>query len=182
MVLTKGVEKELTSSMEDYLEVIFELDEVKKVVRVKDIANRLGVKMPSVTSMLKALSDRGLVNYEKYGYVTLTGKGAEVGKEVHQRHKVLLRFLVEFLKVDFETANEDACKMEHILSDVTLNSLIAFMQFIQNCPRTGENWLRYFEGYKKRGRPIENCVECREQFSFKFQKMINDLKKKMPKV
>lgn len=62
---TEPATKTLTSVMEDYLETIFNLEIDKKVVRVKDIAGRLKVKMPSVTSMLKTLSERGLVNYEK---------------------------------------------------------------------------------------------------------------------
>ena len=68
-------EKPLTSVMEDYLEAIFDLDKQKKVVRVKDIAKRLNVKMPTVTSMLKTLSKRELVHYEKYEYVEPTEKG-----------------------------------------------------------------------------------------------------------
>jgi hypothetical protein len=58
--------------MEDYLEAIFQSDEDKKAVRVKDIAKRVDVKMPSLSSMLKTLNNRGLVNYEKYEYVELT--------------------------------------------------------------------------------------------------------------
>ena len=64
--------KKLTPVMEDYLETIYELDQGKKVVRVKDIAQSLGVKMPTVTRMLKTLRDRELVAYQKYEYVELT--------------------------------------------------------------------------------------------------------------
>ena len=85
-------EKPLTSAMEDYLEAIFDLDKQKKVVRVKDIAKRLNVKMPTVTSMLKTLSKRGLVHYEKYEYVEPTEKGSEVGREMRRRHGILSRF------------------------------------------------------------------------------------------
>ncbi len=60
------IEKPLTSVMEDYLEAIFDLDRNKSFVRVKDIAQKMDIKMPTVSSMLKSLKDRGLVNYEKY--------------------------------------------------------------------------------------------------------------------
>jgi DtxR family Mn-dependent transcriptional regulator len=107
---TNATRKALTTVMEDYLEAIFDLDKEKKVVRVKDIAKRMNVKMPTVSSMLKTLSERGLVNYERYEYVDLTKEGADVGKEMRRRHGILLRFLTEVLKIDFETANEEACR------------------------------------------------------------------------
>jgi len=72
------LKKPLTPAMEDYLEAIFNLSKEKRVVRVKDIAKRLDVKMPTVTSMLKTLSKRELIDYEKYEYLELTKKGCEV--------------------------------------------------------------------------------------------------------
>jgi DtxR family Mn-dependent transcriptional regulator len=124
----KGLDKPLTPAMEDYLEAIFSLDKDKKVVRVKDIAKRLGVKMPTVTSMLKTLRDRNLVAYEKYEYVELTEEGADVGREIDRRHRVLRRFLTEVLKVKPAQADEEACKMEHAFSKETLDKLIDFME------------------------------------------------------
>lgn len=145
-------EKPLTSVMEDYLEAIFDLDKEKRVVRVKDIAKRMDVKMPTVSSMLKSLNSKGLVNYEKYEYVELTKAGAKVGKEMRRRHKLLLRFLTEILNIEFKTADEEACKMEHALGSVTLDSLADFMAFIQTCPQAGENWLHGFEEFRLHGR------------------------------
>jgi DtxR family transcriptional regulator, Mn-dependent transcriptional regulator len=76
--------KPLTPVMEDYLDAIFDLDKEKWVVRVRDIAKRMHVKMPTATSMLKTLSERGLVNYERYEYIELTKEGAGVGKEMRR--------------------------------------------------------------------------------------------------
>ena len=151
-------EKPLTSTMEDYLEAIFDLDEEKKVVRVKDIAKRLDVKMPTVTSMLRSLNDKGLINYEKYEYVVLTDTGADVGREMRRRHQILFRFLTTILKIDVKTADIEACKMEHALSVATLESLTDFMEFIQACPRAGDNWLRHFEEFRKVGQRPEGCI------------------------
>ena len=173
----KVAKKNLTSVMEDYLEAIVELDEDKKVVRVKDIAKRMDVKMPSVSSMLKTLSDRGLVKYEKYEYVELTKEGEDVGKEMQRRHEVFLKFLTDILKIDFATANEEACKMEHSLSSSTLNSLIDFMEFIQTCPRAGESWLKYFEEYRSKGRRPDLCRERSEDFSKEFKMRVESDKK-----
>ncbi len=149
------VDKPLTSNMEDYLEAIFELDRAKKVVRVKDIAKRMDVKMPSVSSMLKTLNSKGLVNYEKYEYVELTKDGADVGKEMRRRHEVLLRFLSEILKIEFKTADAEACKMEHVLSPATLDSLTDFTEFIRSSPRVEKSWLEYCEEYREHGRGPE---------------------------
>ncbi|MFH0727821.1 MAG: metal-dependent transcriptional regulator [Pseudomonadota bacterium] len=157
-------EKPLTSTMEDYLEAIFDLDKDKRVVRVRDIAKRLDVKMPTVTSMLRTLNDRGLVNYEKYEFVELTNTGADVGREMRRRHQVLFTFLTRILKIEAETADGEACKMEHTLSVATLESLTDFMEFIQTCPRAGDSWLHYFDEYRKIGHKPATCEACATPF------------------
>lgn len=165
------LEKPLTSVMEDYLEAIVILDEERKVVRVKDIAKKLEVKMPSVTSMLKSLSGRGLINYEKYEYVELTDRGADIGKKMRRKHRAIRAFLTDFLRVDFETADEEACQVEHALSSSILDKLTGFMEFIQTCPRAGQTWLDYFAEYQRGGRSLENCLECVEQFPCGIKKL-----------
>lgn len=165
-------EKPLTSVMEDYLEAIFDLDQEKKFIRVKDIAKRMNVKMPTVSSMLKTLNDRGLVNYEKYEYVELTKDGEDVGKEMRRRHEVFLKFLTEILEIEFATADAEACKMEHTLSPATLNSLTDFMEFIQTCPRAGESWLKYFKEYRVDGHRPEKCQARSQTFSREFERQV----------
>ena len=153
----KVAKKPLTSVMEDYLEAIAGLDEEKKVVRVKDIAKRMDVKMPSVSSMLKTLNSRGLVNYEKYEYVELTKAGAKIGKEMQHRHDILSKFLTEILKIDPTTADAEACKMEHSLSSGTLERLTAFMAFFQSCPNAGESWIDHFDRFLADGHQPDEC-------------------------
>ena len=165
-------QKPLTSVMEDYLEAIFDLDKEKRVVRVKDIAKRLDVKMPTVSSMLKTLNNRGLVHYEKYEYVELTADGARVGGEMRRRHQILFQFLTDILKIDVQTADEEACKMEHTLSASTLDSLTDFMTFIQTCPRAGETWLEHFEEYRAHGIRPETCKARGRDFSNQFETRI----------
>ena len=174
---SNSMEKPLTSVMEDYLEAIFDLDKEKRVVRVKDIAKRLDVKMPTVTSMLKTLNNRNLVNYEKYEYVELTDDGAAVGREMRRRHEALLEFLIEILKVAPKTANEEACKMEHTLSEDSLNRLIDFMDFIRACPRAGENWLSHFQEYLRNGHDPKKCAQHSETFSCEYKKRVGTQKK-----
>jgi DtxR family Mn-dependent transcriptional regulator len=171
---TAAQKKPLTSVMEDYLEAIFDLDKDKKVVRVKDIAKRMNVKMPTVSSMLKTLNSRGLVHYEKYEYVELTKDGAKVGREMRRRHEVLRQFLTDILNIRPKTADEEACMMEHALSTATLNRLADFMEFIQICPRTGDSWLQFFEDYRKYGRRPDICQARSADFSCEFTKQVDE--------
>jgi len=154
----------LTSTMENYLEAIYNLNNEKRVVRVKDIAERLGVKMPTVTNMLKILNERGLINYERYEYLELTKEGADIGEEIDRRHQILRSFLTDILGIEYKTADGEACSMEHAICADTRERLVAFMEFIQSCPRTGDNWLTRFEEFRKHGRNHAMCLTHMKAF------------------
>lgn len=154
----------LTSTMEDYLEAIFNLEQEVKAVRVKDIAGRMGVKLPTVTGMLNTLVRRGLINHEKYEYVELTRDGLELAKEVNRRHEILRKFFTDILNIDASQADEDACKMEHAISPASLERLVQFMEFVEFCPRGGAGWLEYFSEYCRHGRSKDKCLEHMKEF------------------
>ncbi len=118
--------KSLTSNMEDYLEVILNLQQEQKVARVKDVAQRLNVKMPSVTGAMKGLAEKGLVNYERYSYLTLTEAGEKVAQEIGERHKTFYDFLTRILQLDHKTAELDACRLEHATSRKTFERIKEF--------------------------------------------------------
>ncbi|RLB57852.1 MAG: metal-dependent transcriptional regulator [Deltaproteobacteria bacterium] len=119
--------KNLTSNMEDYLEAILTLQEEQKVARVRDIARQLKVKMPSVTGAVRNLAEKGLVNYERYSFVTLTEKGRKIAEEITSRHQILYDFLTRVLLVDMEIAELDACRIEHAVSPPTMTKLKIFL-------------------------------------------------------
>jgi DtxR family Mn-dependent transcriptional regulator len=121
-------EPELTANMEDYLEAIMALEDEQKVARVRDIARRLEVKMPSVTGAVKNLAEKGLVNYARYSFVTLTPKGRLIAAEISRRHRIIYDFLTKILGVGSETAAQDACRIEHAVSPETVTKLTAFME------------------------------------------------------
>ncbi len=123
----------LTATMEDYLKAILTLETLKKYVRVRDIAQKMNVRVPTVTSMMTTLAERNLVSHEKYEHVELTGEGTRIAREILERHTTLRKFLVEVLRVDEKTAEKDACEMEHAVSTLTLARLVAFMEVIKNC-------------------------------------------------
>ncbi len=118
----------LSQSMEDYLEAIFEIDREKRAVRVKDVSKKLGVTMPSVNGALKNLESKGLIHHEKYEYIELTEKGQTMAAKIANRHRLISRFLSDCLGVNSETAEEDACRIEHVLSVETMNKLAKFMK------------------------------------------------------
>jgi DtxR family Mn-dependent transcriptional regulator len=165
-------EKHLTPTMEDYLETIFLLSKGKGAIRVKNIAKKHGVKMSSVTNMLKTLSERGFIDYEKHEYLELTEKGRAIGKEIGRRHDIIRTFLSDILKIGSGKADEEACKMEHGMSPETLTKLTKFMEFVQTCPRVGANWLSYFEDYCQHGLQPEKCIEHMEEFSSEYQERV----------
>ena len=117
----------MTQSLEDYLEMVSFLSD-DGAVRVTDIASRLGVSKPSVLTALKTLEEQGLLEHERYRNVTLTPKGMVRAAEIRRRHHFLTAFLRDVVGVDDETAEKDACKMEHILSEATLDKMKAMIQ------------------------------------------------------
>ncbi|MGQ4892060.1 MAG: metal-dependent transcriptional regulator [Candidatus Njordarchaeia archaeon] len=125
----------LSRKLEEYLETIYYLkeEEGKKVVRVKDIATRMNVSMPSVTDALTRLSDMGYVEYEKRGYIDLTEKGLQIAKELYRTEKLLITFLSEMLLLDKKLAETESCKLEHDLSRETIKRLEMFIGFLSDC-------------------------------------------------
>ncbi len=134
----------LSESLEDYLEIILELENTNKVARAKDIADKMGVKRGSVTSALKNLSERGLINYEPYSFITLTPEGSNLAKNVVYRHTVIKKFLVNVLQIDESIAEPTACRMEHTVDKLTLERMVSFFDFVFSCPRAGEDWIESF--------------------------------------
>jgi len=158
-MVKQEAQREQTASMEDYLEAVAMLRGKGKVVRVSQISRKLKVKMPSVTSALKKLSEQELVEHERYGHIKLTPKGDEVARDVIRRHKALTRFFVQALGIDRETAEEDACKIEHVISPLSLERVIKFIEFIEACPLGEANFPKRFKYYLEHGKPPEECRE-----------------------
>jgi DtxR family Mn-dependent transcriptional regulator len=170
-------QKPLTSTMEDYLEAIVNLKRERGALRVRDIAKRMGVKMPTVSSMLKVLNKAGLVDHKKYEYINLTKKGERIGDEINRRHHALKKFLIDILSIEPVLADQDACKMEHAVSASTMNRIADFMDFIQACPRTGSDWLNHFKEYRLHGMSEDRCREHIRSFSNRLDRNIELIKK-----
>ncbi len=150
----------LSASLEDYLEAIHHIALNKQAARAKDIADRLNLKSSSVTGALRALSEKGLVNYAPYDLITLTPEGKNLAEEIVRKHNAIKDFLTQALYIDPAEAEENACKLEHSISPNILNRLINFMKFINICPRFKDHWVEAFKTYNQTGKLQETCERC----------------------
>ncbi len=117
----------MTKSLEDYIEVVYVLIQEKRRARVRDIAGKLKVKMPSVVKAIGELKKLDLVAQEPYGDVELTAKGRRIATIILNRHNKIREFLMR-IGVSRRIADKDACLMEHILSAETMDKIRDFLK------------------------------------------------------
>ena len=115
---------DIGKSAEDYLESMIILKEKNGYVRSIDIAGFLGVTKPSVSNAMKRLREEGYIEMDKSGLITVTGKGMEIADKIYTRHKKLTDFFVA-LGVNPDIAEDDACRIEHDISDETFAAICA---------------------------------------------------------
>ena len=121
-VLNMKNEGIIGKSAEDYLESMIILKEKNGYIRSIDIATFLGVTKPSVSNAMKRLREEGYIEMNRSGFITVTEKGMEIADKIYTRHKKLTDFFVA-LGVNEEVAEDDACKIEHDLSDETFEAI-----------------------------------------------------------
>jgi Mn-dependent DtxR family transcriptional regulator len=122
----------LTASMEDYLEMIFRLSEKTGFSRIHDLAQALNVQPPSASKMVQKLSELKLIDYEKYGIIILTSEGKKMGSFLLNRHNIIEK-LIKILGVT-ENVLEETEKIEHTISNITLECFLNFTEFIDQNP------------------------------------------------
>jgi DtxR family Mn-dependent transcriptional regulator len=130
----------LSETMQMYLKTISEIESHKGAARVTDIARSLDVRNASVTSALKSLAARKLINYAPYDVITLTPLGKETTAELERRYTVLRDFFVSVLGIAADDADTEACHLEHHLSDSLRERLIGFIEYYQHCPTVKFRW------------------------------------------
>ena len=112
----------LQESGEMYLETILVLSQKSDAVRSLDVAEYMGFSKPSVSRAVGLLKSGGYITVDREGYLSLTKEGLEIAQKIYDRHKLLTAFLIN-IGVDEKTAAEDACKMEHDISDLTYEAI-----------------------------------------------------------
>lgn len=108
----------MQESPEDYLEAIYMLSMSQQHVRSIDVARHLGYSKPSVSVAMKRLRENNYVIMDESGFLTLTDTGAEIARRVYERHEIITQYLTQ-IGVDPDTAQKDACRMEHVISEET---------------------------------------------------------------
>jgi len=130
---TQMEQQEEMSRLEDYLEVIYHLIHDKGYANTVEIAEKLGVKSPTVSNMLQRLASRGFLVYERYRGIRLTEKGEKIGKSVVVRHSIISELLL-MLGVEEKVAYEDTEGIEHHVQPVTIRKIEGLVDFLRRDP------------------------------------------------
>jgi DtxR family Mn-dependent transcriptional regulator len=153
----------LSNALEDYLETIFELVRDNGFARVKDISKARNVRSASVIPAMRRLSDLGLIQYVKREYINLTQEGENQARRIYARHRVMTRFFTDILGIPSEASRADACAMEHSLSDISMDCMVKFFEFLDACPE-GAQFLKKFHGCSLIHDGVDQCsLACTQE-------------------
>jgi DtxR family Mn-dependent transcriptional regulator len=125
-------------SLEDYLKAIYDISQTKQPASTTDISRTLKLAPASVTEMLKKLAEKGYITHSPYHGTRLTANGKRTAENIVRKHRLLERFLHDILKVDNAQVHDQACGMEHSLSDDAAESLCRFLRHPERCPDNGK--------------------------------------------
>lgn len=125
------MDKELTASMEDYIEMIYRLSKENGYTRIQELANNLNVQPPSATKMIQKLSEMNLLKYKKYDVVVLEKDGKILGKKLLIRHNTVEE-LLRLIGVDESNILSETEKIEHTISDLTLKCIKKYINKLKS--------------------------------------------------
>jgi DtxR family Mn-dependent transcriptional regulator len=143
-----------SEQLEEYLESILDIETMDGIAKTSAIAKCLKVAPASVTEALQVLSEKGFVHYEPYKGATLTDLGREMAQKVKRRHRLLEVFLTDILHINRDNVHDEACKMEHTLSDETECALCKLLKAPARCPHGSL--------IEACNRKVESCSACLE--------------------
>ena len=146
---------------EEYLEAIYDLTQEGQAAKTNDIAAKMALSPASVTEMVQRLASEGYLSYERYRGATLTDEGLRIAKRIKRKHRLLERFLVDVLGAKKDEFHEEACRLEHVISDESEKRICQLTNNPKFCPD---------------GEPIpecedEDCAHCLNQSSISLQEM-----------
>jgi DtxR family Mn-dependent transcriptional regulator len=150
LAMNKTGTLELSQSLEDYLETIYELVRDKKFARVKEIAQLRAVRPGSVSPAMRRLADLGLIRYEQREYIDLTPAGQEQAQSVLARHELLLQFLHDVLLMPKDLAQADACALEHSLSPLATRRLAGLLEYLTGESESTRDFLKGLDAHLKK--------------------------------
>ena len=154
------MEEKLTKSLESYLLAVDFLSENKNSVIVKDIAEYMNIGGASTSEAVKKLKEKGYVNYEPYGNITLTPKGKEAVSLKKYRHNTITKFLNKVLDIDLKKAGYNAEQIEYSMTKDVLIRLVNFMDFMEQCSCAEPKWVKSCKASLENGELCGNCKSC----------------------
>jgi len=132
------------TTTQEYVEIVYSLLQGSRVARIKEISEQRGVTPSTVSTAIENLRKRKLVDHRKFGYVELTEEGHQLGRLLARRHEMIRFFLQNVLGVEGESAERDACLIEHVITPETSAKLLHLIEFVESCPRGSPYWLEQF--------------------------------------
>ena len=151
-------DSKISENIEEYLEVLYRNGSNGEQVSTTQLSKDLGIAPGSVTQMLKKLEDLGYISYTPYKGATLTDEGMKIAQKITRKHRILEKFLLDILKVKEENVHDQACEMEHTLSDEAERALCTMMHHPDLCPDENVIPACDFE--------FGSCQECFSQKDF----------------
>lgn len=133
---------ELSASLEDYLEIICNLLETSECVKAVEIARKLNISRASVSEALSKLAQKNLIIYESHKGISITPEGLKKAKEVIEKHKTLTDFFGKTLGLNREEAEENACRVEHVISDNLFKKIKEFQNYCDNNEELTKNFMK----------------------------------------
>ena len=152
------VDSKISENIEEYLEVLYRNGSNGEQVSTTQLSKDLGIAPGSVTQMLKKLEDLGYIVYTPYKGATLTEEGMKIAQKITRKHRILEKFLLDILKVKEENVHDQACEMEHTLSDEAERALCTMLHHPDLCP--DENVIPACDF------DFESCQQCYSQKDF----------------
>lgn len=158
------MQEELSSTLEDYLEAIFQIEKRKRVARVRDISKALGVAKSTVTAALKSLAKKGMIDHEPYELISLTEEGRKRAEDIVISHLIIRHFLEDVLAFDGERAERIACEMEHAVDRDALDRFVCFLAFVKRSSPGKGRWIDEFRDFIEEGHVGRSCRECISEY------------------
>ncbi len=130
--MTQTVSQNLSSGLEDYIEAIYTAELSNEPLKGAELARKLNISRASVSEALSKLVNKKLITYSSYQTITLTQEGKTEAQKVYEKHNILKNFFESVLDINSEEAGENACKIEHIISENILDKMKKLTKFFQN--------------------------------------------------
>ena len=163
------MQKELSSTLEDYLEAIYRLERAKRAARVRDIAGYLGVSKSTVSAALKTLAAKRLVEYTPYELIVLTPEGQDKAGTIVMNHHIISHFLQTVLALNRERAEPIACEFEHAVDEVVVERFVCFLAFAQKVAADGPDLFDDFRRFLNEGSEDRACQALVQQYRNRLQ-------------